>query len=135
MALHPRPCQRRARRISPGPVRQLRAPLAGMLQVPEVTHLADHVYFVDRLGGPAHQVDPILKVGLFHGLTFRYQAACFQVAVDLEDGGAAVGPPFAYGAQRLSELFLGDSGWKQSKMPKVGTSKATELGDRAEEGG
>ena len=25
--------------------------------------------------------------------------------------------------------------WKQSKMPKVGTSKAAELGDRAEEGG
>ena len=31
--------------------------------------------------------------------------------------------------------FMALPHWKQSKIPKVGTSKATELGDRAEEDG
>ena len=36
---------------------------------------------------------------------------------------------------RRSGVLHAPPNWKQSKMPKVGTSKATELGDRAEEGG
>ena len=36
---------------------------------------------------------------------------------------------------RRSGVLHAPPHWKQSKMPKVGTSKAAELGDRAEEGG
>ena len=36
---------------------------------------------------------------------------------------------------RRSGVLHAPPHWKQSKMPKVGTSKATELVDRAEEGG
>ena len=36
---------------------------------------------------------------------------------------------------RRSGVLHASPHWKQSKMPKVGTSKATELVDRAEEGG
>ena len=36
---------------------------------------------------------------------------------------------------RRSGVLHAPPHWKQSKMPKVETSKATELGDRAEEGG
>ena len=76
------------------------------LEVPEVPHLADHVHLVDGFGGPAHQVDPVLEMGLFDRFAFRNQLAVRQVAVYLEDRRPPVWAPLGNTVKFLLEIPL-----------------------------
>ncbi|SUZ59314.1 uncharacterized protein METZ01_LOCUS12168, partial [marine metagenome] len=49
-------------------------------------------------------------VFLLHSFALGEQLAAFQVAVDLEDGSAAVRTPLADGAEFFPKLFFGKSG-------------------------
>ena len=80
------------------------------LKLPDIAHLHYQVHVEDGLGGPAGHFDPVFEVLLLHSLALGNQFAAFQVAVDLQDCGPAVGAPFTDGAQLLPELFFSKSG-------------------------
>ena len=66
---------------------------------------------------------------------FLYLVAIMGLAQPVRGGLAAHQHSGGGILRRRSGVLHAPPHWKQSKMPKVGTSKATELVDRAEEGG